>query len=206
MMRAAVTAPPTPIGELVTGVPPELSTIIDKALAHDPGQRYQDARSLAEDLKRFLTGQLVASHHYSTRERVVRFVRKHRGARGVDRRRAARAPRVRHGHVREDRQRARPRGCERAVRARGEARRRRGACARAEEGRRPDAEPGADRRRHQPDARGRDGQAARGPALARGPRDRRRRARGGRRVEPARIADDAVPRAEPRRHPGAVRR
>ena len=79
MMRAAVTAPPTPIGELVTGVPPELSTIIDKALAHAPSERYQDARALAEDLNRFLTGQLVASHHYSTRERVVRFVRKHRG-------------------------------------------------------------------------------------------------------------------------------
>jgi len=79
MMRAAVTAPPTPIGELVAGVPPELSTIIDKALAHDPAARYQDARSLAEDLNRFLTGQLVASHHYSTRERVMRFVRKHRG-------------------------------------------------------------------------------------------------------------------------------
>ncbi|MEO7096303.1 MAG: serine/threonine-protein kinase, partial [Polyangiales bacterium] len=78
MMKAAVNAPPTPIGELVTGVPPELSTIIDKALAHDPDERYQDARALAEDLNRFLTGQLVASHHYTPRERVARFVRKHK--------------------------------------------------------------------------------------------------------------------------------
>jgi hypothetical protein len=78
MMKAAASAPPTPIGELVHGVPPELTTIVDKALAHDPETRYQHARALAEDLQRFLTGQLVASHHYSPRERLVRFARKHR--------------------------------------------------------------------------------------------------------------------------------
>ena len=79
MMKAAVAAPPTPIRELVPGVPPDLSTIVDKALAHDPAVRYQNARALAEDLQRFLTGQLVASHHYSPREKVIRFVRKNRG-------------------------------------------------------------------------------------------------------------------------------
>jgi len=79
MMKAAVAAPPTPIRELVDGVPPELSTIVDKALAHDPKVRYQNARALAEDLQRFLTGQLVASHHYSPREKLVRFIRKNRG-------------------------------------------------------------------------------------------------------------------------------
>jgi hypothetical protein len=79
MMKAAVAAPPTPIRELVDGVPPDLSTIVDKALAHDPQVRYHNARALAEDLQRFLTGQLVASHHYSPREKIVRFVRKNRG-------------------------------------------------------------------------------------------------------------------------------
>jgi serine/threonine protein kinase/WD40 repeat protein len=78
MMRAAVRAPPTPIAELVPGVPAELSTIVDKALAHDPDARYPDARALAADLQRFLSGQLVASHRYSRRERLVRFVRKNR--------------------------------------------------------------------------------------------------------------------------------
>jgi hypothetical protein len=79
MMKAAVAAPPTPIRELVAGVPPDLSTIVDKALAHDPKVRYQNARALAEDLQRFLTGQLVASHHYSPREKLFRFIRKNRG-------------------------------------------------------------------------------------------------------------------------------
>ena len=78
MMKAAVAAPPTPIRDLVPGVPLDLSTIVDKALAHDPAVRYQNARALAEDLQRFLTGQLVASHHYSTREKIVRFIRKNR--------------------------------------------------------------------------------------------------------------------------------
>ncbi len=78
MMRAAARHPPTPIAALVPGVPAELSTITDKALAHDPEQRYPDARALAEDLQRFLSGQLVASHHYSPRERLVRFVRRNR--------------------------------------------------------------------------------------------------------------------------------
>jgi serine/threonine protein kinase len=78
MMQAAARHPPTPIAALVPGVPAELSTIVDKALAFDPAQRYPDARALAEDLQRFLTGQLVASHRYSPRERVVRFVRRHR--------------------------------------------------------------------------------------------------------------------------------
>jgi len=78
MMRAAVDGPPTPVSAIVDGVPPELSTIVDKALALDPEQRYQTAKELAEDLQRFLTGKLVASHHYSTLERLTRFVRRNR--------------------------------------------------------------------------------------------------------------------------------
>ncbi len=78
MMEAALAGPPDPIGGLVDGLPPELSTIVDKALAHDAKARYADAGALAEDLQRFLTGQLVASHHYSTRERIFRFIRRNR--------------------------------------------------------------------------------------------------------------------------------
>jgi hypothetical protein len=79
MMKAAVTAAPTPIRALVDGVPPDLATIVDKALAHDPAIRYHDARALAQDLQRFLTGQLVRSHHYSPRDKLVRFVKQNRG-------------------------------------------------------------------------------------------------------------------------------
>jgi len=78
MMRKAVEGPPQPLGEVVPGVPPELLAIIDKALAHDPKRRYQNAGALAEDLQRFLTGRLVAAHHYTAKEKLRRFVKKNR--------------------------------------------------------------------------------------------------------------------------------
>ncbi len=80
MMGAAMEGPPMPLDELVQGVPPELSTIVDTALARDRAVRYPDAGALAADLQRFLAGQLVASHHYTTRQRLVRFAKKHRVA------------------------------------------------------------------------------------------------------------------------------
>jgi Protein kinase domain len=78
MMVAAASGPPQAIGEVVDGLPRELSTIVDKALAYDDRDRYVDAGALAEDLQRFISGQLVASHRYSSRERLARFVRKNR--------------------------------------------------------------------------------------------------------------------------------
>ncbi len=80
MMRAAAEGPPLPLRELAPGVPPELATIVDKALAYDPLRRYQNARALAGDLQRFLTGQLVAAHHYTATERLRRLARQHRAA------------------------------------------------------------------------------------------------------------------------------
>ena len=73
-------APAAPLLTLVPGVPPELETIVDKALAVAPGARYATARALADDLARFLAGQLVASHHYSGGERARRFVRRNAAA------------------------------------------------------------------------------------------------------------------------------
>ncbi len=78
MMKAAVAGPPTPLAQIVDGVPPELTTIIDKALAHDAKHRYQDAGALAEDLQSFLTGQLVKSHYYTPREKLMRFLVKNK--------------------------------------------------------------------------------------------------------------------------------
>jgi len=78
MMRKALEGPPEALRDLVPGVPPELAAIVDMALAHDRNMRYPNARALADDLQRFLTGQLVASHHYSNREKLRRWVHKNR--------------------------------------------------------------------------------------------------------------------------------
>ncbi len=78
MMRAAVDGQAKSLVEQIEGVPPDLSTIVDKSLAHDANQRYQNARELAADLERFLKGQLIAAHHYTRGDKLKRFVRKHR--------------------------------------------------------------------------------------------------------------------------------
>jgi hypothetical protein len=78
ILDRTVAGPPRPLPEVVPGVPPDLVTIVDKAMAADPAARYADAAAMGEDLRRFLAGQLVAAHHYSGRERLARFVRRYR--------------------------------------------------------------------------------------------------------------------------------
>ncbi len=58
--------------------PKDLITIANKAMAREPGERYADAGQLADDLRRFLTGQLVAAHHYARRTLFARWVRRNR--------------------------------------------------------------------------------------------------------------------------------
>ena len=72
--------PPRPLEELASATPADLRAILDKAMARDPDQRYPTAKELAEDLRRFQTGQLVGVHQYSMYEHVRRFVRRHRAA------------------------------------------------------------------------------------------------------------------------------
>jgi hypothetical protein len=79
IVRAAAGDPPR-WEHLPGGVPEDLRAILGKALAADPAQRYADAGALAADLRRFVTGNLVAAHRYSAGERLRRFVRRHRVA------------------------------------------------------------------------------------------------------------------------------
>lgn len=75
--------PPQALEALQVGIPRDLLTIIDKAMHRDASKRYPTAKEFAEDLRRFLAGQLVGAHHYSRKERALRFVRRHRTALGV---------------------------------------------------------------------------------------------------------------------------
>jgi len=67
-----------PLGEVADGVPAELAAIVAKALAYEAKDRYANAGELAEDLRRFTTGQLVAAHDYTRVQRLVRFARRNR--------------------------------------------------------------------------------------------------------------------------------
>jgi WD40 repeat protein len=69
-----------PLVERVPEVPRDLAAIVSKAMARDPAKRYPNAQGFADDLRRFSTGQLVASHSYGTGELVRRWLKQHRGA------------------------------------------------------------------------------------------------------------------------------
>jgi tetratricopeptide (TPR) repeat protein len=80
IVRAVRTEAPMPLRELAPNAPADLLAIIDKAMAARPDDRYATASELAADLKRFQRGQLVGAHHYSRRQLVMRWLRKHRAA------------------------------------------------------------------------------------------------------------------------------
>ena len=61
-------------------VPVDLATIVTKAIARDPADRYPSAKELAEDLRRFHTGLLVGAHRYTFGQLFRRFLRRNRVA------------------------------------------------------------------------------------------------------------------------------
>jgi serine/threonine protein kinase len=63
--------------------PPDLVAVVRKSMAPSPEDRYPSARELAQDLRRFQTGQLVSAYRYSTRDLLRRFVARHRAALAV---------------------------------------------------------------------------------------------------------------------------
>ena len=74
---------PQPLVERQPGVPEDLLAVVAKAMARDPAARYESARELAADLKRFQTGQLVGAQRYSTAALVRRWLKRHRLEVGV---------------------------------------------------------------------------------------------------------------------------
>ena len=59
-------------------LPTDLVTIVRCAMSLDPAARFASAREMAEELRRFQSGQLVSAHRYSTGELVKRWLRKNR--------------------------------------------------------------------------------------------------------------------------------
>ena len=74
---AAAPARLVPLVSLEPRLPPDLLAIVDKALAADAARRYPSAFELADDLKRFAGGQLVAARRYSPLTRAGRFAARH---------------------------------------------------------------------------------------------------------------------------------
>ena len=82
-IAAGAPARQVPLVALEPRLPPDLLAIVDKALAADAARRYPSAFELADDLKRFAGGQLVAARRYSPLARAGRFAARHPVAVGV---------------------------------------------------------------------------------------------------------------------------
>jgi tetratricopeptide (TPR) repeat protein len=68
----------TPLDQVASGLAPELVAIVERAMASNPADRYPDAGALADDLRGFLAGKLVAAHSYTRWQLVKRWVSRHR--------------------------------------------------------------------------------------------------------------------------------
>ena len=80
VLAEVLSAPPVDVAVREPDAPRDLVDVVRKAMAREPRQRYATAAELAEDLKRYQTGQLVAAHRYSILERVRRFTARQRAA------------------------------------------------------------------------------------------------------------------------------
>jgi len=78
VLRKVIAGDLEPLARRAPDVPPDLAAIVAKAMARDPGDRYRTAATLAEDLRRYVTGQLVGVYEYGWTERLRRWVSRHR--------------------------------------------------------------------------------------------------------------------------------
>ena len=67
---------PPPLRQLDRRIPRDLETIVLKALAKEPGERYATAGQLAEDLRRFVGGRPILARRSSSIERLWRWSRR----------------------------------------------------------------------------------------------------------------------------------
>src|SRR5262249_15964281 len=80
VIAAAALGRVVPLEDREHRAPRDLVAIVNRAMAQVPADRYPDAGELAEDLRRFLTGQLVASHRYTAMQRIKRFIKRNPAA------------------------------------------------------------------------------------------------------------------------------
>jgi serine/threonine protein kinase len=69
---------PRPLRQLNRAAPPELATIVHKALARLPQERYTTAAEMAADLQRFLDDRPILARPPSLLQRAAKWVRRHR--------------------------------------------------------------------------------------------------------------------------------
>src|SRR5262249_6421051 len=74
---------PQPPARLLPGLPRDLETICLKCLQKEPGQRYQSAEALADDLRRFQHGEPIRARPVGLGEQLVKWARRRPAVAGL---------------------------------------------------------------------------------------------------------------------------
>jgi serine/threonine protein kinase/Flp pilus assembly protein TadD len=80
LLRQIAWEEPRPLRQVARAVPADLETIVLKAMAKDPAERYATAQELADDLKRFLKDEPVLARRPGLVQRARKWARRHRPA------------------------------------------------------------------------------------------------------------------------------
>lgn len=83
LLEEIVSTQPAPLHRLDPGIPRDLATIVNKAIAKDPSDRYQTADALAADLRRFLDDKPIHARTAGWGERLWRWSRRNPGVAGL---------------------------------------------------------------------------------------------------------------------------
>jgi serine/threonine protein kinase len=78
LLRRIADDEPRPPRALERGIPPDLETIVLKALAKEPADRYATAKELADDLRRFLEDKPIRARRPTLAQRLRKWGRRHR--------------------------------------------------------------------------------------------------------------------------------
>ena len=76
LMRRVMSEEPAPLRGLVAHLPRDLETIVHKAIAREPVERYPSAAALAEDLQRFLDDKPIKARRVTPVEQAWRWARR----------------------------------------------------------------------------------------------------------------------------------
>jgi formylglycine-generating enzyme required for sulfatase activity len=83
LIQQVLTQDPPMLRKLRKTVPRDLETICLKALSKAPDRRYQSAKEIAEDLRRFVEGRPIVARPVTRAERAWRWVRRNRAVSGA---------------------------------------------------------------------------------------------------------------------------
>ncbi len=79
LLRQIIQEEPPPPRRLNPAIPADLETIVGKAMAKSPADRYPTAQALADDLRRFLEDKPIRAKRPSVLEKAAKWARRRRG-------------------------------------------------------------------------------------------------------------------------------